>query len=113
MPSPRRKRTKATAPDPPLQQSLDNRAALRSEDVCVGCIAWLPSYPIINQVLKCKNTSEILGKEGYDHPVVVLSVEEVTSNMKDDLTVCIALVDINPSCALFLLSKSSKLTHGS
>ena len=94
MPSSRRKkRAKASTPDPRLQQPLNNRVALRPEDVCVGCIAWLPSYLTVNQVLKCKNTGEALEETGYDHPVVVLSVEQgVTPNMRGDLTVSIAMV---------------------
>jgi hypothetical protein len=55
-----------------------SRPHLRSGDVCVGCIVWLPPRGDHEQPIMCNREGccgrEILEDAGYDHPVVVLSI---------------------------------------
>jgi hypothetical protein len=92
MPRNKKKQTLVTA-SPPEDQG--NRICLKADDVCVGCIVWLPEQVPNSQMLQCVkgSCSEVLDRGGYNHPVVVLSVRQNgTSKAIGDLIVTIALV---------------------
>jgi hypothetical protein len=83
---------------PPKACSNANRSILRPEDVCVGCILWLPERSENSIDIQCSRTGEVLEKDGYDHPVVVLGVtREKGSELRGGLVISIALVSFKSS----------------
>ena len=80
------------------QQSARSRKPVRAKDLCVGCIVWLPPRNVIpDQVISCSNNNccdqRVLSDKGYDHPVVVLKIEQRrASNITGDVICTVALV---------------------
>jgi hypothetical protein len=96
--SPRTPKNKSLSPkvSPPktsTSRPTTNRSVVRPGDVCVGCILWLPERPDNSADIYCSKTGQVLGPNGYDHPVVVTGVKQKSgSRQEGDLVITIAMV---------------------
>jgi hypothetical protein len=115
--------SRSTSPDPPLlpesadPSSIDSapsppkthrkkpkdyygeRKRLDPEHICVGGIVWLPRRLPDEERLKCTVTGASLKDEGYNHPAVVIAIEnEATSTDPSDPVVSIAAVRFRATC---------------
>ncbi|KAH6700618.1 hypothetical protein BKA61DRAFT_529714 [Leptodontidium sp. MPI-SDFR-AT-0119] len=93
----RQSRTAASSSGPPPNDSQAYRPPLRSEDICVGCIVWLPIKENHGPSIKCRKDgccgNEELKDEGYNHPVVVLKIKQKKrSKVCGDLVLTIAIM---------------------
>jgi hypothetical protein len=69
------------------------RAILRAEDVCVGCIVWLPDMMETSYVRPFRQSDKVLNVEGYYHPAVILGIRpRPAPGHINDLEICFALV---------------------
>ncbi|ATZ49508.1 hypothetical protein BCIN_04g06470 [Botrytis cinerea B05.10] len=87
------KSTKPLTP-PPSDENFP-RPKVRSGDLCVGCIVWLPSEGFDKSIKCCKRDccGKGLGEDGYNNPVVVLKIRQRKgSSIRGDLICYVANV---------------------
>ncbi|TGO23535.1 hypothetical protein BPAE_0129g00190 [Botrytis paeoniae] len=83
------------------------RSNLKKNDICVGCIVWLPSKLesdgdlVCNRGKSCCN-GRCLNDEGYNHPVVILEHEDGVCS--------VAMVENLFFLVKFLVHRGNKLT---
>lgn len=75
----------------------EDRPHLKSGDVCVGCIVWLLPRNDHDQSIVCNRTGccgqEVLEDAGYNHPVVVLGIQQrENSRIYGDIVCSVACV---------------------
>ncbi|ESZ92047.1 hypothetical protein SBOR_7577 [Sclerotinia borealis F-4128] len=80
---------------PPPNDDHCPRPRVRSGDICVGCIVWLPSDGRDKNIKCCKRNccGKGLGEDGYDSPVVVLKIRQRKgSSIRGDLICYVATI---------------------
>src|ERR1700726_3628060 len=75
-------------------QSHTRRAPLRAEEVCVGCVVWLPDKYETSHVGIMGRSDVVLNREGYYHPAIIVAIRRPpTPRHTGDLQICFALVN--------------------
>ncbi|PQE07461.1 hypothetical protein CJF30_00007198 [Rutstroemia sp. NJR-2017a BBW] len=71
-------KSKLSSLPPPPNDECSPRPKVRSCDLCVGCIVWLPSDSCDKSVKCCKKNccGKVLGEDAYNSPVVVLKIRQ-------------------------------------
>lgn len=77
--------TRVSQRSPPRETKSGNsiRPSLKKNDLCVGCIVWLPAKLESDGALVCSRgktccNGKKLNDEGYNHPVVILGYDGTT-----------------------------------
>jgi hypothetical protein len=79
--------------DSSSSQVHTTRSFLKADEVCVGCVVWLPDKIETSHVGLFGQSDEVLNAEGYYHPAVILGIRpRPASKHISDLEICIALV---------------------
>lgn len=97
MPRPHRNSNETAAllgrPPPPPHDTQAQRPKLRPEDICVGCIVWLPQKDVNEGGMKCRKDgccqNSELEEKGYNHPVVVLEIKQRKNSRTFGDLVCV------------------------
>jgi len=80
--------------DPPSPPKVHRaRPFLTAEDLCVGCIVWLPDVMETSYVRPLGLNGRALNIEGYYHPVVILGItpQPMPSDISE-IEICFAIV---------------------
>lgn len=87
MPRARSRRATRISRRSPPRDSPDgsgSRPRLKVEEICVGCIVWLPPKVESDESIKCIRDGSCCGGgieldgAGYNHPVVILQVQNAS-----------------------------------
>jgi len=93
---PPRSHRASSAPVVPSSNRQSDRPHIEAGELCVGCIVWLPPKDLANGSIRCNRASccgRELDDDGYEHPVVVLSIKQREgSHMLGDLICTVACV---------------------
>jgi len=77
-------------------QAHSGRTALKPDEICVGCVAWLPDLMETSYVRPFRQSDEALQQAGYYHPVVILGIKpQPAPGHLGDLDICFAMVRRN------------------
>jgi len=75
---------------PPSSQIV--RPKVKSGDLCVGCIVWLPPRNLQHEAIKCCKIGccdrEELDDRGYNHPVIIMKIRQRKDSTKKGGLVC-------------------------
>jgi hypothetical protein len=88
-------KSKLSSLPPPPNDECSPRPKVRSCDLCVGCIVWLPSDSCDKSVKCCKKNccGKVLGEDAYNSPVVVLKIRQRKgSSVRGDIMCYVANV---------------------